>query len=100
MKGAFRPAQAVRPPLITLRSVKGLNEKARLAQHQDSLLKGPSALFHRIANVGAQFRSDSTSRGASVQRFTLAEAKEREPGYNAAADRIGKRLKTSVCNAN
>jgi hypothetical protein len=52
------------------------------------------------AFVGAQFRSDSTSRGASVQRFTLAEAKEREPGYNAAADRIGKRLKTSVCNAN
>ena len=84
----------MRPPLITLRSVKGLNEKARLAQHQDSLLKGPWALFHRIAMhlLVLSFDPTQTSRGASVLRFTLAEAKEREPGYDAAADRIGKRL--------
>jgi hypothetical protein len=38
------------------------------------------------------FDPTQTSRRASVLRFSLAEAKEREPGYDAAADRIGKRL--------
>ena len=83
----------MRPPLITPCSFKGLNEKARLARHQDSLL-GPWALFHRIAMhlLVLSFDPTQTSRGASVLRFTLATAKEREPGYDAAADRIGKRL--------